>query len=301
MKIVIAGGSGFIGLYLANQYRNLGHDVIIISRENRNIGFTCVEWSDIAGLQSAINYSDLLINMAGKSVDCRYNAENKRTILNSRVNTTKALGRVVADVKHPPKLWVNSSTATIYRHAEDRPMTEQKGDIGSGFSVNVATTWEETFFKSKTPQTRKVALRTAIVLGHGGGAFQHFKMLTNIGFGGQQGNGNQMVSFVHIEDVFNTIEYIRIHEELIGVYNVAAPNPINNKTFMKTFQRLLRKRIAIPIAEWMLTIGAFFLRTETELLLKSRWVLPDLLEKHGFSFQYPTISMTIENLISTEH
>lgn len=300
MKIVIAGGTGFIGTYLANRYIQDGHDVIVIARSKTKSMFTCVEWTDSQGVHAAINHADLLINMAGKSVDCRYNNANKKAILESRVNTTRQLNEVVAAVQYPPKLWVNSSTATIYRHAEDRPMTESDGDIGSGFSVDVATAWEKTFFSKNTDQTREVALRTAIVLGHGGGAFKHFKMLTNVGFGGSQGSGKQMVSFVHIEDVYRAIEFLRNHENLSGVFNVSAPNPITNQKFMKTFQTKLKKRLAIPIFTWMLAIGAFFLRTETELLLKSRWVLPERLQKHGFTFAFNDINHVIQNLISTE-
>lgn len=300
MKIVIAGGSGFIGTYLANRYRQDSHDVIVISRSKKTSPFKYVEWTDNHGLEAAINQCDLLINMAGKSVDCRYHAANRKAILDSRVNTTQKLHEVVAQVKNPPTLWINSSTATIYRHAEDLPMTESNGELGTGFSVDVATAWEKTFFYTNTPNTRKVALRTAIVLGHGGGAFQHFQMLTNIGFGGPQGNGKQMVSFVHVEDVFRAIEYIRHHDDLAGVLNVSAPNPVTNRTFMQTFQKVMGKRFAVPIYTWMLTIGAFVLRTETELLLKSRWVLPEALRNHGFEFTFSDINHAIQNLTSTE-
>jgi uncharacterized protein (TIGR01777 family) len=237
--------------------------------------------------------------MAGKSVDCRYNAANKKVILDSRIQTTQKLGEVLARVDNPPKLWINSSTATIYRHAQDRPMTEKGGEIGAGFSVDVATSWERTFFQSTSPNTRKVAIRTAIVLGQTGGAFQHFRMLAKMGFGGRQGNGKQMVSFVHIEDVYRAIEYIRLHQDLKGVLNVAAPNPITNSTFMQSFRTVLGKSFGLPIYKWMLEIGAFVLRTETELLLKSRWVVPEILDSQGFVFHYKEIYKALENLNRT--
>lgn len=299
MKIVIAGGTGFIGRYLAKRYRNEGHQVIVITRNTPSTYATeTVQWCDPIGLNAAINGANLLINMAGKSVDCRYNAKNRAEIKDSRLKTTKLLSDIVSKVEQPPSLWINSSTATIYRHAEDRPMTEDDGDIGTGFSVDVATSWEQAFFENASTSTRKVALRTAIVLGKGGGAFEHFKMLTNIGFGGQQGNGNQMVSFVHIEDVFRTIEFVRTNLQIEGVVNVSAPNPVSNKVFMNAFKTALGKSIALPIPAWMLEIGAFFLQTETELLLKSRFVLPHRLNKYGFSFKYRDIGHTLQKLMS---
>ncbi|MFT5511909.1 MAG: hypothetical protein ACI8SE_000303 [Bacteroidia bacterium] len=299
MKVVIAGGRGFIGQFLVEKYIHLGHDVIVISRTKDILnGVTHISWEDVTELKNAINHADLLINMAGKSVDCRYHEKNKKAILTSRVQTTKKLGAIVETVEYPPKLWVNSSTATIYRHAEDRPMTESTGDIGSGFSVDVATQWEQAFFAGVTPNTRKVAIRTAIVLGRDGGAFKHFCMLTKIGFGGPQGNGSQMVSFIHIEDVFNGIEFIRKNTKLEGVFNLSAPNPVTNSDFMKTLREHLNVRFGVRIYAWMLSIGAFVLRTETELLLKSRWVMPERIEREGFMFKYPSLSKAIRNLLS---
>jgi uncharacterized protein len=297
MKIIIAGGTGFIGAYLAKKYKSEGHDVIVISRTDEKVfDYHRILWSDHEGLFKALNHADLLINMAGKSVDCRYTKKNRLEILNSRVHTTKQLADLVSAVPQPPKLWINSSTATIYRHAQDRPMTENEGDIGSGFSVDVATAWEDAFYQTETPKTRKVALRTAIVLGKNGGAFQHFRMWTKMGFGGPRGNGKQMVSFVHVEDLARAIDYIWENKELMGVYNVASPKPITNKIFMKTFREVCKRKVGIPLQKWMLEIGAFFIGTETELLLKSRWVLPDRLEKHGFQFQFGDLSRAIQNL-----
>lgn len=199
-KIVIAGGTGFLGCFLASKFRERDDHVIIISRQNGD-----VLWSDSDGLVKALDAADLVINLAGKSVDCRYNEKNKDEILRSRTETTSSIGEAILKCTHPPKLWINSSTATIYRHAEDRPMTEEGGEIGSGFSVNVALQWEKTFFGFHLPFTRQVALRMAIVLGKQGGAMKPLKRLIQLGLGGKQGNGNQMFSWIHIEDIFKII------------------------------------------------------------------------------------------------
>jgi uncharacterized protein len=188
-KIVIAGGTGFTGKYLAQKFKALGYQVIIISRQAEHIN-----WDNAAAIITTLENAEMLINLAGKSVDCRYNEKNKQEIFDSRINTTKALGNAVLQCKNPPPLWINSSTATIYRHAEDRPMTESTGEIGSGFSVNVATNWEKSFFDFTLPNTRQVALRMAIVLGKDGGVIKPLKNLVRFGLGGKQGKGNQMFS-----------------------------------------------------------------------------------------------------------
>ncbi|MEO6916180.1 MAG: TIGR01777 family oxidoreductase, partial [Chitinophagaceae bacterium] len=212
-KIIIAGGTGFIGTYLANGFKNLGDTVIIISRKNRDI-----HWEQSTEIKSALENSDILINLAGKSVDCRYTEKNKKEIMLSRTETTKALGEAAQKCKVPPKLWINSSTATIYRHAEDREMNEESGEIGTGFSVEVAKNWEYSFFSFDLPKTRQVALRMAIVLGKGGGVIKPFMNLVRFGLGGRQGNGKQMFSWLHIEDLFQIILFLEEKQELTGIF-----------------------------------------------------------------------------------
>lgn len=292
-KIVIAGGTGFVGKYLTKQFSNLGYQVIIISRQKENI-----QWQDTAGIINALENSEMLINLAGKSVDCRYNEKNKTEILKSRTETTKALGEAILKCNNPPELWINSSTATIYRHAEDRPMTENKGEIGKGFSVDVATSWEKSFFSFQLPNTRQVALRMAIVLGKDGGVMKPFINLVRFGLGGKQGNGNQMFSWIHIEDLFNIILFFHSHCELKGVFNCSAPNPIDNKTLMKTFRQAMKTKIGLPSPVWLLKIGAIIIKTETELILKSRWVVPEKLLEAGYAFKYPTIETAISNILN---
>ncbi len=291
-KIVIAGGTGFVGQYLFQKFRALGHQVIIIGRQQAD-----VLWSDRRGIAEALENADLLINLAGKSVNCRYNEKNKAEIFSSRTATTKILGELISAANNPPKLWLNSSTATIYRHAEDRPMTESSGDIGTGFSVDVATLWEKTFFDFKLPQTRQVALRMAIVLGPDGGVIHPFKNLVRFGLGGIQGNGKQYFSWIHIEDLFQIILFLQSHGDMSGVINCAAPHPIMNKTFMATFRQVMHRKIGLPSPKWLLEIGAALIGTETELLLKSRWVLPERLENNGYTFKYPTISAALQDIL----
>jgi uncharacterized protein len=291
-KIVIAGGTGFIGNHLVDDFKKAGYEVLIISRRSGTI-----RWSNFQGILSALENADLVVNLAGKSVDCRYSAKNKKKILTSRTQTTKLLGQAIELCKTPPNLWINASTATIYRHAEDRPMTEDKGEIGSGFSVDVATQWEKTFFSFHLKQTRQVVLRMAIVLGKGGGVIRPFLNLVRFGFGGRQGNGRQMFSWIHITDVFNIILFIGDHRELSGVYNCSAPNPVSNTILMRTFREKTKTKFGLPSPAWLLSIGAIIIKTETELILKSRWVIPEKLLQAGYTFKYPSLDEALENIL----
>ncbi len=291
-KIILAGGTGFVGRYLKEQFTNSGYEVVIISRHKNSI-----QWQDTKAIVEAIDNSEMLINLAGKSVDCRYNEKNKAEILKSRTETTKILGEAILQCTNPPELWINSSTATIYRHAEDRPMTERTGEIGTGFSVQVATSWEKAFFDFQLPKTRQVALRMAIVLGKDGGVMTPFINLVRFGLGGQQGNGKQMFSWIHIADLYNIILYLQKHKELNGAFNCSSPNPVDNKTLMKTFRQAMHMRIGLPSPKLLLEIGAVVIKTETELILKSRWVVPERLLNAGYTFEYPTIDVALNNII----
>ncbi|GAA2221681.1 TIGR01777 family oxidoreductase [Herbiconiux moechotypicola] len=249
--------------------------------------------------------------MAGKSVDCRYSAANRAEILRSRIDTTRALHRAVATAAHPPRLWVNSSTATIYRHADDSPMTEADGEIGEGFSVNVATTWEHEFFRGELPGTRRVALRTAIVLGDGS-ALTPLRRLARLGLGGPQldgrwpatrrrlaagtyhsyrpasKGGRQRFSWIHLDDLVGIVRFLDTHPELEGAINASAPNPTDNRTFMRSVRRAVGAPFGLPTFRWMLELGSAVIRTESELVLKSRWVLPERLLAAGYEFRHPT-------------
>jgi len=238
----------------------------------------------------------LLINLAGKSVNCRYTAKNKQQIFDSRIEPTALLGEAIRKLVVPPKLWINAASATIYRHAEDRPQDELSGEIENDFSVQVCKLWEKTFFEQRAPFTRKIALRMAVTLGIGGVMVPYFN-LVKFGLGGQQGNGRQMFSWVHIHDICRCIEWCVSHKELEGVYNCSAPNPVSNHQFMKTLRVLTGHTFGLPAPKWMLKIGAAIIGTETELLLKSRWVLPAKLLATGFEFRYQHIEDAFRQII----
>ncbi len=291
-KIVLAGGTGFVGKYLQQKYTALGYEVIIISR-----GEKYVAWSNSTAIINSLEHAEILINLAGKSVDCRYNEKNKKEIYDSRIDTTSTLGEAILQCKNPPPLWINSSTATIYRHAEDRPMTEAGGEIGSGFSVGIATAWEKIFFDFSLHKTRQVALRMAIVLGKDGGVIHPLKTLVRFGLGGKQGKGKQMFSWIHIEDVFRCIGFVHQNNFISGAINVSAPNPVTNNTFMQVLRKTMRMPFGLPTPAWLLKIGAVIIKTETELILKSRWVIPQKLMDWNFSFTFKTLDKALENIL----
>ncbi|WP_160036128.1 TIGR01777 family oxidoreductase [Paenibacillus sp. An7] len=291
-KVVLAGGTGFIGQFFEKKFKEKGETVYIISRQEGHIS-----WDDKQSIIEALEGADLLVNLAGKSVNCRYNERNKREIMESRKRTTRILGEAIEVCIEPPKLWINSSTATIYRHAEDRPMTEEEGEIGTGFSVEVAKAWEETFFSFSLDQTRQVALRISIVLGKDGGVMTPYLYLTRFGLGGKQGPGTQKFSFIHVEDLYRIVQFVQQREDLRGVFNAATPYPVSNQKLMAEMRKKMNVKVGIPTPGWMLEMGAVFIRTETELILKSRWVVPERLLAEGFEFRYPTIEDTLEAVL----
>ena len=309
-RVVLAGGSGFVGRYLAERYRERGMHVTVVGRTSE------VTWTDPDALVRAVDGAHLLVNLAGRSVDCRYNAANRAEILESRVGTTEALHFAVQRAAVPPPLWVNSSTATIYRHAVDRPMTESEGELGEGFSVSIARAWEDAFFAGETPGTRRAALRMAIVLGDGS-VLERLVQLSRWGLGGPQWDspwfpsrarravgtehrygaawGRQKFSWVHVEDVYEIIDFLGEHPELEGPINTSSPNPTDNVTLMRTLRAALRVPFGVPLPRPALELGAAVLGTETELVLKSRWVTPDRLEDAGYEFRHPGIDEAIRS------
>ena len=314
-KIIIAGGSGFIGEEMI-RYFGKENTIVILTRKlpgsknNRNQYSSLtnaeltktrfVQWDGktIGAWCQELEAADLIVNMAGKSVNCRYTAKNKKEIIDSRINATKIIGEAIYQLVQPPKLWINASSATIYRHAEDKPQDELTGEIKDDFSVSVCKQWEETLYKQPTPFTRKIALRMAITLGSGGVMIPYFTLL-KFGLGGKQGSGKQMYSWVHVEDTCRMIEYLYEHNELEGSFNCSAPNPVSNEHFMKTLREVTGTKIGLPAFEWMLKLGAFVIGTETELVLKSRWVVPTKMLQAGFTFKYPLLTDALEQVIAS--
>jgi uncharacterized protein (TIGR01777 family) len=297
-RIVIAGAHGFMGSRFAQLYRKAGDTVTTIGRRDAD-----AVWGDTEAIARAIDGADVLVNLAGKSVNCRYNDRNRAEIFRSRLETTAELGRAVAAVDAPPPLWLNASTATIYRHADDRPQTEDDGEIGKGFSVEVATSWERTFFDAAREGVRQVAMRTAITLGDGS-ALTPLVGLARAGLGGPQlggpsGGGRQRFSWVHLDDVFRAMRFLET-SDLGGVVNITSPHPSTNREVMATLRRVLGVPIGIPLPRLALEAGALVLRTETELILKSRWVLPKRLLDAGFVFDYPELEHALRQILTRE-
>lgn len=306
-KIILAGGSGFLGGELAKHFTALGWQVVILARspKSRTDGVREVAWDTktLGDWGRELEGATAVVNLTGRSVDCRYTAKNRREIMDSRVNSTRVVGEAIAQCKTPPRVWLNSSTATLYQHTFGKPHDESSREMDSAtdakdaFSVEVAQAWERTLEEAKTPNTRKVALRTSMVLGLGrNSVFPVLRRLTKFGLGGRQGSGKQFVSWIHVEDFCRAIEWVIAHEELAGPINQCAPNPLPNTEMMKIFRDVCGMPIGLPATEWMLEIGAFFLRTETELIFKSRRVIPGRLLASGFKFHFPTFREALVNL-----
>jgi uncharacterized protein (TIGR01777 family) len=304
LRIVIPGGEGYLGRLLARRFLAAGHTVITLSRSLGRPHFgqkpwTKIPWDgrELGCWTQALEEADVLLNLSGRSVDCRYNARNREEILNSRVESTLVLGKAIQSLRRPPRLWLNASTATIYRHSFDRPMEEISGELGGNepgtprtwrFSIDVARQWEEAFLASKTPSTRKVALRAAMVMSPAaGGIFTIILRLVRLGLGGAWGSGRQYMSWIHELDFFRAIEFLIAQEEISGPVNLAAPHPLPNHQFLSDLRQAWGIRVGLPAPPWMLAIGAVFLRTETELLLKSRRVVPAILRERTFAFRFP--------------
>jgi len=296
MKICIAGGTGFLGQALKKYWLDKGHQVSVLSRNPKREnevkwdGETLGDWVD------EIESADVLVNMSGKSVDCRYTEKNKKAILDSRINSTLVLHEAVAKVKSKPKLWINASSATIYVHSEVKLNNEENGVIGDDFSMNICKQWEKHFYSRTLADTRQVTARTSIVLGKEGGAYPKVKQICQLGLGGHQGNGNQKMSWIHIDDFCRALDYIIENEGLEGPINVTAPNPTDNRAFMKTVRKKIGMPFGFPQLKWLLEIGAALIRTETELLLKSRNVFPKVLTDAGFGFSYPELEGAIGSI-----
>jgi uncharacterized protein len=307
-RIVIPGGSGGVGQLLARHFHARGDQVTVLSRTPRPAPWSMIAWNgqDLGEWVEVIDGADVVINLAGRSVDCRYTAANRREIMESRVNSTRAVGKAVAQATRPPALWINASTATIYRHSLDRAMDEATGEIGGGepdapstwkFSIDVATAWERAFLDADVPATRKVAIRCAIVMIPGGGWLGKMVNLTRWGLGGAAGPGTQYMSWIHAADLVRAVEFLIARQDLDGCVNVCSPNPLPHREFMRALRKAYGMPLGPPLAEWMLKIGTLLLRTETELVLKSRRVVPGRLLAAGFQFAYPDWPAAARDLV----
>lgn len=309
LRIVIPGGSGQVGDVLARHFHGQGHHVTILSRQSKPAPWQALPWNgrDMGSWAKAIDGADIVVNLAGRNVNCRYTRANRREIMDSRVLSTRIVGQAIAQAAKPPALWMNASTATIYRHALDRPMDESTGELGGNepdapstwrFSIDVAKSWEAELFSAVTPATRKIALRSAMTMGPDpGGIFDTLLRLVRTGLGGRAASGKQFISWIHEADFVRAIDFLIEHQELDGCINVCSPFPLPNVDFMRVLRQAWGTRIGLPATQWMLELGAIFLRTETELILKSRRVVPQRLLESGFRFNFANWSNAADDLV----
>jgi hypothetical protein len=301
MKIVIPGGSGQVGTVLARAFHRTGDEVVVLSRRPDAQPWRVVAWDGdhLGSWAGEVDDADVVINLAGRSVNCRYNADNRAEIVESRLKSTRAVGDAIARAKSRARIWLQASTATIYAHRYDAPNDECTGILGGDepdapdtwrFSIDVARAWERAFAEAIVPSnTRKVALRSAMTMSPDkGGIFDTLRGLVRRGLGGRAGDGRQFISWIHHDDFVAAIRWLIEHPGIDGVVNICAPNPLPNAEFMRVLRRACGVPFGLPSTRWMLEIGAVFLRTETELILKSRRVIPTRLLDSGFVFTYPT-------------
>jgi uncharacterized protein (TIGR01777 family) len=299
MKIVIPGGSGYVGTVLARAFHQQGDEVVILSRTPASKPWRTVAWDGetLGEWVTEFEAADAIINLAGQSVNCRYTAENRRIITESRLKSTKVVGEAIAQAWTPPRVWLQASTATIYAHRYDAPNDEATGIIGGAepnvpdtwrFSIEVATGWERVFSESPIPNTRRVAMRSAIVMHPDSGSpFDILLRLVRFGLGGQAGDGRQYMSWIHEADFVRAVMWLIQHDELEGPVNLASPNPLPNAEFMRELRSARGVPFGLPASQWMLKLGAFLAQSESELILKSRRVVPTRLLESGFTFQFP--------------
>lgn len=300
MKIVIPGGSGQVGTVLARAFQRDGHEVVVLSRFGQAVPWRTVSWDAVTlgPWAGEFDGADVIINLAGRNVNCRYNGENRKAIKESRTNSVRVVGEAIARAKSPPRVWLQASTATIYAHRYDAPNDEATGIFGGSepgvpdtwrFSIDVGTSWERALDEAVVPHTRKVKLRSAMTMSPDqGGIFDVLLGLVRRGLGGPAGDGRQYVSWIHYEDFIRAIYWLIEHEDVDGAVNVCAPEPLPNGEFMRIFRATWGAHFGLPATRWMLELGAILLRTETELILKSRRVVPGRLLQDGFSFRFPT-------------
>ncbi len=294
MNILIAGGTGFIGTYLKKRFEEKGENVKLVSRTGID-----VPWVH-QSLVDELEHTDMVINLAGKTINCRHTGENKKMILDSRIKATSLLGNAIAACKNPPLLWVNASASAIYKSDTIAPATETSEHLADDFLADVVRRWETDFFSFKLPSTRQIALRTSVVLGRSKGAFPSLLRLTRLGLGGKVGNGKQIFSWIHIGDCFRIVEFLIQNDSITGVVNCTSPAPLSNAALMKEMRSKVKIPFGLPAPEFAVRIGAFFIGTESSLLLDSTNIYPERLLNAGFKFKFGDISTAISDLVSSK-
>lgn len=298
MKIVMPGGSGQVGAILGRAFQREGHEVVVLSRRPAESPWRVVQWdgATLGAWSSEVDGCDVVINLAGRSVNCRYTAANRKDILESRVFSTRVVGQAISTANRPPRVWLQASTATIYSHSFDEPNDEMTGSIGGwdnapgswAFSTEVARAWESALAEAVTPHTRKVTLRSSMTMSADpGGIFATLLRLVRCGLGGSIAGGRQYVSWIHEDDFVAALAWLIETDWISGAVNVCAPNPLPQREFMRDLRHAAGIPIGLPATKLMASIGALLMQTETELILKSRRVVPGRLLDRGFAFKYP--------------
>lgn len=314
MKIVIPGGTGQLGAALRRHFEGTNDEVTVLTRKPSRPGELAWDGMSLGDWATAIDGADVVINLAGRTVNCRYTKENLKQMMDSRVDSTRIVGEAIRQAARPPKLWLQMSTATIYAHHEPQSAEagmgandEFTGSVGGNepgvpgywaISVDIAKAWEREQEIAQTPETRKVAMRTAMVMGTGkGGVFDVLSGMVRWGLGGSIGGGQQFVSWIHEADFCAAVRFVIARQTMSGPVNFTAPQPLPQADFMRTLRKAIGMPIGLPATKWMAEIGAFFLRTDTELLLKSRRVAPGRLVKEGFQFEFPDWMAAAHDLV----
>ncbi|MCY7380166.1 MAG: TIGR01777 family oxidoreductase [Gemmatimonadaceae bacterium] len=309
MRIVIPGGTGQVGTLLARAFHADGHEVVVLSRRPAPAPWRIAKWDarTVGPWAAELEGADAVINLAGRNVNCRYSPQNRRDIMSSRVESASAVGQAIARCDHLPSVWLQASTATIYAHRFDAPNDEASGVIGGAerdvpaswrFSIEVATAWEHAAREAVPAGTRLVLLRSAMVMSpDAGGIFATLLRLVRFGLGGPVAGGRQYVSWIHERDFVRSIYWLIAHPELSGAVNIASPHPVPYRDFMRTLRRAAGVPIGLPATRWMLALGTWALRTESELVLKSRRVIPGRLLASGFTFDYSEWQAAAESLV----
>jgi len=307
MKIVIPGGTGQIGASLTRAFAADGHEVVVLTRRPTRDGQVAWDGETLGKWAGAIDGSDVVINLAGRSVSCRYNKANLTEMMRSRVRSARVVGEAIAAAKEPPRAWLQMSTATVYAHRFDAPNDEATGVIGGletgvpgywAYSVDIATAWERELNEARTPRTRKVALRSAIMMSPDrGGAFDVLSRLARLGLGGPVAGGTQYVSWIHEYDFVAAVAFLIGRQDISGPVNLAAPAPEPQRDFMRELRGAWGIRVGLPATKWMAELGAFAIRSDTELLLKSRRVVPGRLLASGFEFTYSGWTQAARDLV----
>ena len=297
MKVVIPGGTGQVGTILNRALTAAGHEVAVLTRRPRGERETAWDGRTPGPWTELIDGSDVVVNLAGRSVSCRYTPANLQAMMDSRVDSARAVGEAIAAAARPPRVWLQMSTATVYAHRFDAANDEATGVIGGaepgvpgywGYSVEIAKAWERAQEQADTPHTRKVALRAAMVMSPDrGGVFDVLLRLARLGLGGPVAGGGQYISWIHDADFVRAVGLLIERDDLTGPVNLAAPGPLPQRAFMRTLRRAWGVPVGLPATRWMAELGAFALRSDTELLLKSRRVVPGRLLEAGFDFRHP--------------